>query len=360
MASLRKSIDPSKFTKSISKSITGISTGFNDPDTWVTTGNFALNKRISGSFEYGIPLGKMTIFAGEFGSGKSYMAASIVKYAQEQDIYCFVIDTENALDEDWLQAVGVDTDELKFTKISATMIDDVAKLMSNFIELYKADYMDLPKEERPKVLFVIDSLGMLMTPTEISQFQGGDMKGDMGRKPKQLKAFVTAVVNMIGELNIGMIMTNHTYELQDMFSPDPKISGGGGPIYAASIVVAMKKGKLKTDEDGGKTKDVKGIRVMAQVNKSRYAQPFQKIEYTIPWSTGLDPYSGLIELFEGENLIVKDGNKIKYVAKDGTEYKEFRKNFGNDILDIIMKEYSLDEDIEEEIETLDTEQDDDV
>ena len=254
-----KAFDVSKFRKNLTKSITGMSAGFNDPTDWISTGNYALNYLVSGDFHKGVPLGKVTVFAGESGSGKSYFCAgNIVKAAQEQGIFVVLIDSENALDEQWLQALDVDTGEDKLLKLNMSMIDDVAKTVSTFMTDYKA----MNEEERPKVLFVIDSLGMLLTPTDVDQFTKGDMKGDMGRKPKALTALVRNCVNMFGSPNVGLVATNHTYASQDMFDPDDKISGGQGFIYASSIVVAMKKLKLKEDEDGKKVTDVRGIRAL--------------------------------------------------------------------------------------------------
>jgi RecA/RadA recombinase len=190
-----KTFDPTKFRNSLTKSITGMSAGFNDPTDWISTGNFALNYLLSGDFTKGIPLGKVSVFAGESGAGKSYIVSgNIVKYAQDQGIFVVLIDSENALDETWLQALKVDTSEDKLLKLNMAMIDDVAKTVSTFME----DYKQMAEEERPKVLFVVDSLGMLMSPTEMDQFQKGDMKGDFGRKAKALKALVTNCVNMFG------------------------------------------------------------------------------------------------------------------------------------------------------------------
>src|SRR5690554_1221668 len=144
--------DVSKFRKSITKSIDGLSVGFNDPTDWIDTGNYTLNYLISGDFYKGVPLGKVTMFAGESGAGKSlFCSGSIVKHAQEQDIYVVAIDSENALDETWLKNLGVDTDESKLLRLSMSMIDDVAKTISVFMK----DYKELPDGERPKVLFVI-------------------------------------------------------------------------------------------------------------------------------------------------------------------------------------------------------------
>jgi recombination protein RecA len=317
-----KPFDVSRFRKEITKSIDGLSIGFNDPTDWISTGNYALNYLISGDFNKGIPLGKVTVFAGESGAGKSYICSgNIVRHAQEQGIFVVLIDTENALDETWLHALGVSTDETKLLKLSMAMVDDVAKTISTFMSDYKA----LPDGERPKVLFVIDSVGMLLTPTDVNQFEAGDMKGDLGRKAKSLTALVRNCVNMFGAYGVGMVCTNHTYASQDMFDPDDKISGGQGFIYASSIVVAMKKLKLKEDEDGNKISDVMGIRSACKVMKTRYAKPFEGVQVKIPYSTGMSPYSGMVDLAEKKGLLKKDGNRLAFTTSDGEIIKQFRK-----------------------------------
>ena len=331
-----KSFDPTKFRNSLTKSIQGMSAGFNDPTDWISTGNFALNYLLSGDFQKGIPLGKVSVFAGESGAGKQYIVSgNIVKSAQEQDIFVVLIDSENALDESWLHALGVETTEDKILKLNMAMIDDVAKTISTFMKDYKA----MPEEDRPKVLFVVDSLGMLMSPTELNQFEAGDMKGDMGRKAKALKALVTNCVNMFGAHNVGMCVTNHTYASQDMFDPDDKISGGSGFVYASSMVVAMKKLKLKVDADGNKTSKVHGIRAACKVMKTRYAKPFEGVQVEIPYETGMDPYSGLFDMFETKGLLEKQGNRYKYITSTGEEILEFRKNWTGDKLDIVMSDF---------------------
>ena len=333
-----KTFDLTKFRKTLTKSIEGLGVGFNDPTDWVSTGNYALNYLISSDFNKGIPLGKVTVFAGESGAGKSYICSgNIIKHAQAQDIYVVLIDSENALDEAWLRALDVDTSEEKLLKLNMAMIDDVAKTISEFIKEYKA------MEDKPKVLFVVDSLGMLLTPTDINQFEAGDLKGDMGRKPKALTALVRNCVNMFGSHNVGLVCTNHSYASQDMFDPDDKISGGQGFIYASSIVVAMKKLKLKEDEDGNKVSEVNGIRASCKIMKTRYAKPFETLQIKIPYTTGMNPFSGLVDLFEKKNILKKDGNRLKYVATDGTEIKQYRKEWesnANSALERVMTEFT--------------------
>ena len=354
---MAKPFDVSKFRKEITKSIDGLTIGFNDPTDWISTGNYALNYLISGDFNRGIPLGKVAVFAGESGAGKSYICSgNIIKNAQEQGIFVVLVDSENALDEAWLHALGVDTSESKLLKLSMSMIDDVAKTISTFMTDYKA----LIDGERPKVLFVIDSLGMLLTPTDINQFEAGDMKGDLGRKPKALTALVRNCVNMFGNYNVGLVCTNHTYASQDMFDPDDKISGGQGFIYASSIVVAMKKLKLKEDEDGNKITDVMGIRAACKVMKTRYAKPFEGVQVKIPYETGMNPYSGLVDLAEKKGLLKKDGNRLMFVSSSGEVTKLFRKAWESNeegCLDRLMTDFqnlktelSTDAQLEEEAE----------
>ena len=341
---MTKAFDISKFRKTLTKSIDGLSFGFNDPTDWVSTGNYALNYLISGDFNKGVPLGKVTVFAGESGSGKSFICSgNLVRAAQEQGIFVVLVDTENALDEAWLHALGVDTAEDKLLKLNMAMIDDVAKTISEFMKDYKANYGAVDSTDRPKVLFIIDSLGMLLTPTDVNQFEAGDMKGDMGRKPKALTSLVRNCVNMFGSYNVGLIATNHTYASQDMFDPDDKISGGQGFIYASSIVVAMRKLKLKEDEDGNKVTEVKGIRAACKIMKTRYAKPFESVQIKIPYETGMNPYSGLVDMMEGKGLLSKEGNSLKITLSDGEIIKQFRKAWErneNGSLDKVMADYA--------------------
>lgn len=365
---MRKPIDLTKFAAGQMKSLS-ISSGFRDPDIWISTGNYLLDYIISGKFRNGgVPMGKLSMFAGESGSGKSFVVSgNIVREAQQKGIIPVIIDTENALDEEWLTRLGIDTDPEKLLRFNVSMISDVGKIISDFVKTYKESYMDLDPSERPQYLFVIDSLGMLLTETDVDQFNKGELKGDMGRKPKQLNALVRNSINLIADCNIGIVCTNHTYASQDMFDPDDKISGGMGAIFASSIVVASKKYKLKEDENGVKGKDVLGVRTTFKIMKTRYGRPFETANAHIRFDSGLDKYSGLLEYFEKIGVVEKVGNKLQYIDKDGNEHKEFRKNFGSDILETIIDEWDYkahtllssheaesEEELAEEMENFDT------
>lgn len=336
---MAKPIDISKFRKGITKSIPGISSGFHDPNTWISTGNYALNYLISGDFQRGIPLGKVSMFSGQSGAGKSYIVSgNIVKNAQEQGIYCIVMDTENALDEAWLHALGVDTTEEKLLKLNVSQISDAAQIINDFVKEYKEQAI----EDRQKILFVIDSIGMMSSAIGAAQFADNVLKGDFGSKPKELMALVRNCLNMFGDLNIGLVCTNHSYSSQDPYSPDDKISGGAGPVYASSIVVAMKQLKLKEDTEGNKVTEVQGIRAGCKVMKTRFNKPFEDIELQIPYDTGMSPYSGFFDLIEKKKFITKDGNRYVYIDLNGEVHKYFRKEWNrneNGVMDLVMSEF---------------------
>jgi len=338
--------NPDKFRKGITKALPGVAAGFYDPDTWISTGNYCLNYRISGDFNRGVPLGKVVCLAGESGSGKSFIAAgSLVREAQKQGIFVVLLDSENALDEQWLHAAGVETTEDKLLKIGVSQVDEVGKILNDFVEQFASDYGDLDKEERPKVLFIVDSLGMLSDPTAEAQMAKGDMKGDFGRKAKALTALVRGTINRIAKWNIGFVATNHTYASQDMFDPDAKVSGGAGFIYASSIVIAMGKLKLKEDENYDKDTKVHGIRAACKIMKSRFSKPFESCKVKIPYDTGIDPYSGLFDMFFNDmGILTKQGNSYKYVSPaTNEEVKYFKKGWQsnkNGCMDQLMADFA--------------------
>jgi len=83
-----------------------------------------------------------------------------------------------------------------------------------------------------------------------------------------------------------------------------------------------------------------GIRAGCKVMKTRYAKPFEGVQVKIPYETGMNPYSGLVELFEKKGLLVKQGNRLKYIDLAGTEHLDYRKQWDGPKLDIIMNEFA--------------------
>lgn len=267
-------------------------------------------------------------------SGKSFICSgALVRHAQQMGITPVIIDTENAIDEEWLIDLGVDTSPDKLMKFNLAKVNDVAKVLSEFVDWYKTQYDGLERSERPPFLFIIDSLGMTITDNEEKQFNNGEMKGDMGLKAKQLNSLVRNCVHMISEYDIGVVATNHTYASQDMFDPEDKLSGGRLLEYGASILVAMKK---KKDKDGAQ---VTGINSKCKVMKSRYGRPFITADVIIDFKKGVNPYSGLLDFFIELGVVQQGGAYATYIDNNGEEFKDYKSKFKNEWLDKAMAEF---------------------
>lgn len=333
---ITKTIDLTKFRRNLTGKL-DIPVGFSDPKIWIDTGNFALNRLISGNYNNGVPLSKVTMFAGETGAGKSLLAANVMKNAQAKyNTFIVLLDSEGAGDKKWYKDAGVDISEDKFMRIPVFTVGTCTKVVSELIKEMKDQGSDQP------ILIVIDSLGMLETDTGQEKFLAGKSPGDQGQLAKQLKKFIKNCLYLVEQKDIGFLVTNHTYDSQDMFNPDQKITGGAGILYASSIVIAAKKYKLKEvseDQETTTMTGVHGVRTTVMVYKSRFNKPFEKTTVNIPWEQGIDRYSGLIEMFENDGLLTKTGNRLAYTDKSGKEYIHFKKRLPNELLDTIMEEH---------------------
>lgn len=291
-----------KYKKEIAK-LENVSTDFRPPSHWYSTGNFAVNKILSGSFHKGIPQSRVTILAGPSGSGKSFLLSNVMKHAQDDGTFILALDSENALDIDYLERVGVSTDDKNFMGIAVVTISDAVSTISDFIKMYEKDYGKY-NQEAPKVLIAIDSLDMLLTEAENNHFENGEQKGDQGQRAKQLKHFLRTIVSRIKSLNITFIGTHQVYP------GDPMKGEGVWAInnairYSASQIALITRLKLK--EEG----EVIGIRMSVEAFKSRFAKLGSKVEVVVPFDKGMNPNSGLIDMLEKEGVIEKAGAWLK-------------------------------------------------
>jgi len=314
--------------KSLNKRLknTDIQVGFSEPDTWVGTGSFVLNNIISGDFHKGFPLGKSMLIAGDPGAGKSLIAASIAKHAQDNGIIPVILDTEAALDTSFLEGVGLDVSEDKLIRMDIVTITDAHKAIAEVLNAVEDAY---PPEDRPKLLFVIDSLGMMLTEKESKENDKGEMKGDMGQKAKQLKQFYRMATSKLAAKGAGLIATNHTWNGSDAYgNPITEINGGKGQVYASSIVLMVGKKEIKENFKA----ETEGVYIRVKCSKTRFTKPFRKVELVVPWETGIDPYSGLLDAFVSAGIVSQGGAWYTYVESG----KKFQRKNAQPILDEIL------------------------
>lgn len=319
------------FLKDVTKDLekAGIRVGASEPPKyWLSTGNYVLNKIISGSFLKGIPQGRILCFTGPSGAGKSFLAANAMREAQRQDAHIIVLDSENALDDDFVNKIGVNTSE-GYTYVPVDTIPQAKKVISSFIKGYKNEYGE-DNPDAPKVLLVIDSLDMLMTETEQEHFEKGVTKGDQGQRNKQLKAMLREFVQALKHLNASMIVTAQVYKNQDILNGEGLWIVSDAIKFSLSQVVMLTKLKLRDDV----SKEIAGIRMKCEGYKTRFAKPFQTVTIEVPYETGMDPYNGLLDVAVSVGVVDKKGSRYAIAGEDQTWYA---RDFDKVAADVLTK-----------------------
>tara|TARA_B000000441_G_C21714593_1_gene334812 strand:+ start:72 stop:1085 length:1014 start_codon:yes stop_codon:yes gene_type:complete len=277
----------------------GVSAG--DCSSFVDTGSYILNALISGSIFGGLPQNKITALAGESSTGKTFFALSIVKNFLDQNPNGEVayFETESAISKDMMTSRGIRTKNVGLVPVTT-----VQEFRTQAIKIVD-EYMSFKKEDRPPMMFVLDSLGMLSTSKEVQDASDGKETRDMTRA-QVIKSIFRILSLKLGQAGIPLIVTNHTYEVVGAYVPTKEMGGGTGLKYAASSILFLSK---KKEKDG---KDVVGNIIKCEAKKSRFTKENSKIETRLFYdSRGLDKYYGLLELGERHGVFERVGNRYK-------------------------------------------------
>jgi energy-coupling factor transporter ATP-binding protein EcfA2 len=155
--------------------------------------------------EINIKDGEIVILYGPSGSGKSFIAGNITKHAQLAGYHILYLDSEHAIDVDYLSKIGCSVDPEHLTYISVATIEDVNAVLSEFFSSYMKTYgKDNESADVPRTLIVLDSLAMLSSSTEMENYDKGVIKGDQGQLAKRRKAMLRLATGYLGRLPIAM------------------------------------------------------------------------------------------------------------------------------------------------------------
>ena len=318
-----------QFKKDVAKMET-VTMDFSAPSFWYSTGNLAVNKIIAGSFNKGIPQGRITCLAGPSGSGKSFLLCNILAHAQEQGAIVFALDSEHALDTGYMSKIGMNLSEDKFIYAGVTMFTDVVQILSDFIGSYVKEYgYDNP--DSPKIVIALDSLDMLITESENNNFEKGEQKGDQGQRAKQAKHMLRTIVSRIKRLPMAFILTHQVYPNSDVMNGQGLWIINNAVRYSASQILLITNGKLK---DGT---EVTGIRLRVETYKSRFAKISSKVEVEVPYAAGMNPYSGFLDIMEDKGIVKASGAWKSFEMPGMTEPRKFQsKNLDKDLVNLIL------------------------
>ena len=294
---------------------------------WIDTGSYALNAIISGSLYGGIPMGRLTGFVGPESCGKTLMANKIMANAQKKGMYVAYFDTEGALDEATAKRLGCDTSRIKHvpSEITEQCRNEIVQFLNSIIE----------NNLHGQVLLVIDSLGNLITTQEKKKIDEGVDTVDMGNRARQLKSLMRAITHAAAKANCPVVFTNHIYEDPSQMHPSAikKQAGGSGPLYMASVTVQMSKKTEKAEDSKNKdsnsettilSKGINGLTLRALTTKNRFVTPFLEIEMYLNFRTGLNKYSGLLEMAEGYGVLEKQGHRYTFNGESLGFFKYFK------------------------------------
>ena len=265
---------------------------------FIGTGVYILNALLSKSIrEGGVPADRITIFAGEPNTGKSYVLYNIARNAQKAGFYVLFIDTEHSVSRDSLKNFGIDPGVDKLKLVSSNNIEDLKFFLTKFLDGLKKEKMD--GAEIPKIIILLDSIGQLASDKEKSDALEGKIKTDMTRA-KAIKQMFRIINSDLGYLRIPMVATNHTYDTTDFF-PEQVMSGGKGAEYSASTIIFLSIAKLKTGNEDDLDLNASGVIVTAKARKNRMAKP-KKIKFEIDHSYGTNRFKGLEYFCTSENF----------------------------------------------------------
>ena len=311
----------------------------------IDTGSYALNALISGSIYGGVPNNKITAFAGESATGKTFFVLSVLKTFLDKNPEGGVIyfDTEAAVTKSMMGDRGIDTSRVVIAE--PTSIEEFRTSATRIL----TNYIDTPEEKKKPMMMVLDSLGMLSSTKELEDTESGKNARDM-TKAQLLRGTFRVLSLKLAKANVPLLVTNHVYDVVGAYVPTKEISGGSGLKYAASSIIMLGK---KKDKDGT---EVVGNIVKASTHKSRFTKENKKIEIKLSYDKGLDRYYGLLELAEKYDIIKKVSTR--YELPDGSKVfgkainEEPEKYFTSELLEQLdaaaAKEFMYGQEVEQE------------
>ena len=281
---------------------------------------------MSGSLKGGLPKNKITALAGESATGKTFFALGMVKQFLEDHPEAAVIyfESESALTKDMIEERGIDSNRIVIVPV--VTVQEFRNQSLNILD----KYLETEESERPPMMFVLDSLGMLSTTKEIEDTAEGKETRDMTRAQITKGAFRVLTLKL-GRAKVPMIVTNHTYDVIGSMFPQKEMGGGSGLKYAASSIIFLSKRKEK---DGT---EIIGNIIHCKNAKSRLTVENRMVDVRLTYDKGLDRYYGLLDLALAFDVFKKQGTRV-LLPTGKTEYGKTINNnpekyFTEDVMD---------------------------
>jgi len=274
--------------KEIGDDYTKLASDISDSQSFIDTGSLVFNGLVSGSIFGGVSSNKITAIAGESSTGKTFFALAVVKNFLDTNpsAYCLYFDTEASITRALLESRDIDLERI--VVVNVVTIEEFRSKALKAVDIY----LKTALEDRKPCMFVLDSLGMLSTEKEITDVLNDKQVRDM-TKSQLIKGAFRMLTLKLGQANIPLIVTNHTYDVIGSYVPTKEMGGGSGLKYASSTIIYLSKKKEKDQ------KEVVGNLIKAKTAKSRLSKENKEVTIRLYFDErGLDRYYGLLELGE--------------------------------------------------------------
>jgi|TARA_R100001230_G_C5674541_1_gene179902 recombination protein RecA len=294
-----------------------------DLTEWISTGSSVLDLAIANRPNGGIPVGRITEITGMEASGKSLLSAHLLANTQKQGGTAVYIDTENAMNEEFLRAIGIDVSKMLYIQLET--VEDIFEVMETII--LKARESDKDK----LVTIVVDSVAA--ATTKVEQSADYDKDGWSTGKAIVMSKAMRKITNLIGRQRIACVFTNQLRQKLGVMFGDPWTTSGGKALqFHASCRLRLKAaGQIKAKVNG--KEQVIGIKTKAVVVKNRMGPPLRTAEFNIFFESGVDDIGGWLQVLKDYKLVTVSGAWYTYKDPEtGEEIKFQSKDFESRVL----------------------------
>ena len=312
------------FIKNIRKETGSVSfaeSKYVEPNEWIDTGSYDLNRIMSGDLYKGVPAGRITILAGETSTGKSWSAAQILANALKKNNYetIFYFDSEGGALYEFIKGQGCD-----LTKIEQILVDNLEDCTVKTLKTLYAINEEQKENPGYKALVIVDSLGNLQpNKVMVDAVEKSRQVADQGGRARLCNQFSSAITIPALRSNTPVLIMNSIFDdTQSMYKTKLlNQSGGKKAQHVGSIILQCTK-RFEKDEEKDKESFYKGTNLTFFTTKNRFARPFFDAEVYLDFKKGMHPYSGLFDVAVRLGIIQQSG---AWYQLDGDE-KKYRRD----------------------------------
>ena len=284
-----------------------------DVTDFISTGSTMLDLAIANRPNGGVAVGKITELNGLEGSGKSLIGSHLLASTQKKDGIAVYIDTESAVSQEFLRAIGVDTKNMLYVHLET--VEEIFDTIETIVTKIRESNKD------KLVTILVDSLAAASTKQEMDT--DFDKDGWATAKAIIISKAMRKITQMIARQKVALVFTNQLRQKLGVMFGDPWTTSGGKalPFHSSTRVRFKNAGQIKD-----KKNNTIGIKIKGQVIKNRLGPPMRTAEFPLYFDKGIDNYGSWLTVMK-EHKICKVGGSWYTLPHIDTETGEVIKEY---------------------------------